>query len=110
MAGHNALVRKFKQFNGSPPALRRVRMWPVDRAGAPAAAGRKSLIDFHDTHARPAAWIDRSKPTGSDRRRQRGDRHGADRACGKGNRVGGDASIALDVTRLSTPKSALIGH
>src|SRR5438132_14114185 len=42
-------------------------------------------------------------------RRQRGDRHGADRACGKGNRVGGDASIALDVTRLSTPKSALIG-
>ena len=85
-------------------------MWPVDRAGAPAAAGRKSLIDFHDTHARPAAWIDRSKPTGSDRRRQRGDRQGARRACGKGDRVGGDASIALDVTRLSTPKSAAIGH
>jgi hypothetical protein len=39
--------------------------------------------------------------------RRRGDRHGADRGCGKGNRVGGDASVALDVTR---PKSAPIGH
>jgi len=42
--------------------------------------------------------------------RQRGDRHGADRACGKGNRVGGDASVALDVTRPTTPKSARISR
>src|SRR5205807_8385125 len=39
--------------------------------------------------------------------RRRGDRHGADRGCGKGNRVGGDASVALDVTRLT---SARIGR
>ena len=42
--------------------------------------------------------------------RRRGDRHGADRGCGKGNRVGGDTSVALDVTRLSTPKSTPTGR
>ena len=31
-------------------------------------------------------------------------------ACGKGDRVAGNASVALDVTRLRTPKSTPIGR
>jgi hypothetical protein len=42
-------------------------------------------------------------------RRQSGNRHGAHRACGKGDRVGDDTSVTLDVTRPSASKSAPIG-
>jgi hypothetical protein len=58
-------------------------MWPADGAG-PATAGRKSLIYFHDTYPRPRAM-------------DRLDCHGAYRACGKGDRVRGDAGVVLDV-------------
>src|SRR5712671_4146921 len=83
---------------GLHPAMR-ARMWKPGESGNPAGVSKAYAEAVREMSMRA-----RELSLGAERTRRWRERRQ------QGVVVGDDASVALDVTRLSTPKSAPIGH